>query len=102
MRAPFLCTVLDALDIPYNLDFVKKLSESEPFGNSLFGLSLMLRRYRVPNECVKFDYKNTILKRGREPFVVIYKGMFVVAKFDNNSYVSLKWQSGSLSTVKIE
>lgn len=102
MRAPFLCTVLDALDIPYNLDFVKKLSESEPFANSLFGLSLMLRRYRVPNECVKFDYKNTILKRGRKPFVVIYKGMFVVAKFDNNSYVSLKWQSGSLSTVKIE
>lgn len=100
MHKPFLSTVLDALNIRYDSDFVKKLSESEPFGNSLFGLSVMLRRYNVPNECLRFDTKDEIYSYDSNPFVVIYKGEFAVVSFHGRDNFTLLSGKGHVYTIK--
>lgn len=102
MQRPFLNTVLEALEIPCNPNFVKKLSEEEPFANSIFGLSAMLRRYNVPNECLKFDNKEDILEYSGFPIVVIYKGEFGVVSFNGKDSLSIRGSNGHFVTLKTD
>lgn len=60
-----------------------------PYGDTMFGVSIVLNKYNVPHECVKYTDKYSISSEDM-PFITIYKGEFVlVVGINKNDSITL-------------
>ena len=93
MHKHFLYTILDQLQIPYTRDFVSETINETPFANSMYGLGLMLTRFNVSTDSVRFTDKDAF---GQEnvPCVVLYDGQFVVVTNITHKIVVLEKADG--------
>lgn len=99
MHTHLLYTILDQLQISHTKNFVSEIIKGTPFANSMYGIGLMLTRFNVPTESVRFS---DISEFGQEyaPCVVLYNGEFVIVTNVTSQSIVLKQENGKL--IKLE
>ncbi|MBP3512576.1 MAG: thioredoxin domain-containing protein, partial [Prevotella sp.] len=66
----------------------------QPFNNSMYGISMLLKRYGVKNECIRFENKESV-DDGDVPFLAIVKGVFVIVDEVSAKSVRVTYDSGT-------
>lgn len=84
MKNSFFQTLLTSLGVQHTSEYTNTMFENQPFADTLFGLSIMLKKYKVPNECVRLTDKEEFLQQESKPFVAIYNGQFKIISFEND------------------
>lgn len=85
--------LLNVLDIPHTEKYANELYRQQPYKNTMFGLKLLLDKYKITNECIKFNDTSNI-DDSITPMIVIIKGKFVIVKSITQTTVSLVNISG--------
>ena len=86
--------LLKVLDVPHTEKYANELFRQQPYKNTMFGLKLLLDKYKITNDCVKFVDTSIIMDR-ISPMIVVLKGKFVIVKEITKTTVLLINISGS-------
>ncbi len=79
-----LTDVLDVLKVKYTKEYLNTYFESFPYRNSLYGLSIILSRYKIYNTALKINDKQDFINNISEPFVAFLNNDFVVVEKINS------------------
>lgn len=80
--------IMDYLGVKYTRHYSSEQYKAQPFGNSMYGLSMLLKRYHIENQCLKLSDK-TQLKNVALPAVVIINGIYFICTVATDSKVTL-------------
>lgn len=69
--------LLKILNIPHTEQYANESFRLQPYRNTMFGLMLLLNKYKIPNECVQFTDKNTI-SNDLTPMIIALNGRFII------------------------
>lgn len=88
-----LTLVLDYLGVKHTRAYADEVYSSQPFRDSMYGLSVMLGRYHVANRCVRLSDKEAIRNMAL-PVVVVISGRYFICTGIKDDRISLVAVSG--------
>lgn len=80
--------LLKILNVPHTEQYANESFRQQPYRNTMFGLMLLLNKYKIPNECVQFTDKNTI-SNNLTPMIIAINGKFMILKQITQTTISL-------------
>lgn len=85
--------LLKILNIPHTEQYANESFRLQPYRNTMFGLMLLLDKYKIPNECVQFTDKNTI-SNDLTPMIIALNGRFIILNQITSKTITLTNISG--------
>ncbi|MBO4995766.1 MAG: hypothetical protein J6C78_07370 [Muribaculaceae bacterium] len=85
---------LTRLGVRHTNEYSTERYKMQPFNNSMYGISMLLKRYGVKNECIRFENKESV-DDGDVPFLAIVKGVFVIVDEVSAKSVRVTYDSGT-------
>lgn len=94
MTSNIFIRYLSLLGVPHTQWYSSKIYDEEPFNRSLYGISVLLSRYRIPNKCVRFADKEQ-LSSELTPFLAVVDVRFGIVTSVSESSVTMLDADGS-------
>ena len=88
---------LEILSIRYTKDFTLRFYEKHPHKNSLFGLSEMLRYYKIENVAAEIQKTQESLSSLDVPFVAYVDHEFVLVRHISTEIITYSWRGKNIT-----
>lgn len=88
MTYKIITTLLTLLEIHHTKSFVQETIKGTPFANSLYGIGLILAKYNVQTDSLRFKSKRDI-SSDVTPCIILYDGKFAIISNIDSSEISL-------------
>ena len=89
--------ILEILSIKYTKDFTLRFYEKHPHKNSLFGLSEMLRYYKIENVAAEIQKTQECLSSLDVPFVAYVDHEFVLVRHVSTEAIIYSWRGKNIT-----
>lgn len=87
---------IKVLKVPHTSNYTEEVYQENPYKHTLYGLSVLLKKYKVDNVAVRVDDKHE-LKEEAVPFIAEVSGDLVIVTSINNDKVKYDWYGETIT-----
>ena len=91
---------IEALSVPHTSNYTEEIYQENPYKHTLYGLSILLKKYKVDNFAIRVDDKHELMKGG-VPFIAEVSDDLVIVTSINKAQVKYDWY-GEIVTKSLE
>ena len=81
---------IEALSVPHTSNYTEEIYQENPYKHTLYGLSILLKKYKVDNFAIRVDDKHELMKGG-VPFIAEVSDDLVIVTSINKAQVKYDW-----------